>query len=106
MALTIGNMTIRTVPTARARFARTVLVLLVIGLIALIAPQAAASDTPGELVADTWTVSAGETLWEIAAAHTLPGGDVRETLRDIKDLNAFSSSQVQAGSQILVPIYN
>lgn len=106
MALTIGNTTIRALPTARARFARTVLVLLVLGFIAFIAPQAAASDGPGEFVADTWTVSEGETLWSIAAAHTLPGGDVRATLEDIKDLNAFTSSQVQAGTQIYVPIYS
>lgn len=51
----------------------------------------------------THVVGAGETLWEIAAEHTAPGGDVRATLYDIRQMNDLSSSVLGLGQALTVP---
>jgi len=48
-------------------------------------------------------VAPGETLWEIASRLTPSGDDVRDTMYDIKRLNALSSSALDAGQRIRVP---
>ena len=48
-------------------------------------------------------VQPGETLWDIASAITPVGDDVRETMYDIKRLNALASSALDAGQRIRVP---
>jgi len=48
-------------------------------------------------------VGQGETLWEIAAAHTTPGGDVRATLWDIRKLNRIDDSVISVGATLVVP---
>jgi hypothetical protein len=103
MAITVGEWTIRTVPGAAARWRRVVIIVALLTAVAFVAPRAMAGDSPSTVPADTWTVAEGETLWSIATAITAPGGDVRETLAVIKGLNAFESSSIRAGEQILVP---
>jgi len=48
-------------------------------------------------------VSNGDTLWAIAANLTPQGRDVRDTVAEIKVVNAMTDSQLQAGQQILLP---
>jgi LysM domain len=48
-------------------------------------------------------VAPGETLWDIASRITPSGDDVRDTMYDIKRLNALSSSALDAGQRIRVP---
>lgn len=48
-------------------------------------------------------VGAGETLWDIAAEHTSPGGDVRATLYDIRQMNDLSESMIVIGQELIVP---
>jgi len=48
------------------------------------------------------TVRPGETLWAIAE-RTAPGVDPRETVAELMDLNALSTSAVQAGQVLLLP---
>lgn len=48
-------------------------------------------------------VAPGETLWDIASRLTPAGDDVRDTMYDIKRLNALSSSALDAGQRIRVP---
>ncbi len=48
-------------------------------------------------------VAPGETLWDIASRLTPAGDDVRDTMYDIKRLNASSSSALDAGQRIRVP---
>lgn len=103
MAITIGSTTIRAVPTAAARAKRAFIVLLVIVGVAYFAPQAVAGGGAELVPSDTWTVASGETLWSISVMFTEPGGDVRSTLEQIKTLNAFESTSIRAGQQILVP---
>lgn len=53
----------------------------------------------------TVQVTAGQTLWEIAAEAN-PSGDIRTTVDEIVRLNSLpSASALQLGSQIAVPIY-
>lgn len=103
MAITVGTVTIRPMPGTAARFKRAFLVLALLVAVAFAAPYAMASDSPSAIPADTWTVAEGETLWSIAAAITKPGDEVRDTLEAIKGLNAFESSAIRAGDQILIP---
>lgn len=55
---------------------------------------------PGERVVHL--VRQGDTLWDIALAH-LDGGDVRDLVAHIKQLNGLSSSLILPGQQLLVP---
>ena len=48
-------------------------------------------------------VAPGETLWDIASRITPSGDDVRDTMYDIKRLNALASSALDAGQRIRVP---
>jgi len=89
--------------TARGR---RVLALVAVGLalvVALLGGRAVAG-TPGRSTAvDTYTVSAGESLWAIAAAYTAPQADVRDTVEALVELNGLGGAAVRAGQQILVP---
>lgn len=105
MAITMGAVTIRAVPGAAARAKRAAFVVAIALVGAFVAPYAMASgtDTPAAVHADTWTVASGETLWSIASAITEPGDSVRDTVDDIKALNALESSAIAAGQQLLIP---
>ena len=48
-------------------------------------------------------VSAGETLWEIAAAHKPEGMDTRRAVYEIKKRNGLESHIIQAGQQLIIP---
>lgn len=96
-------------PVARARRARTgrTLALVLAVLAAAVAgPQAFASDagSVSPVVADTYTVGSGETLWGIAAGLTPAGGDVRDTVAEIQLLNAMVGGDLRAGEQLYVPV--
>jgi hypothetical protein len=49
-------------------------------------------------------VTAGDTIWSIAATHTPAGGDVRTVVFDIKRMNQMDGSMIQAGDQLVVPL--
>lgn len=95
-------------PEARARRTRTGRVLavaLVLAGVAIVAPQAIATEEAGDPVAvNTYTVGAGETLWSIASTLTQAGEDVRDTIAHIQELNAMSGTALAAGAQIAVPL--
>lgn len=90
--------------TRTARLRRTITLSILIVAAAVFGPQAFANDEsapPAQL--DTYTVGYGDTLWSIAANLTPEGRDVRDTMAEIKKVNAMSRSQLQAGEQILLP---
>ncbi len=89
----------------RARTGRVVALAIALVVAAIVGPQAFASSGAGEAApVDTYTVASGETLWAIAAGLTAEGGDVRDTVAAIQQLNAMSGSSLQAGEQIFVPL--
>ena len=47
-------------------------------------------------------VAPGQTLWQIASAHT-DGGDVRATVDAIEKLNALDGAMLYAGQELFVP---
>jgi LysM repeat protein len=89
-------------PAARARRAGWIAAMLVGAFV--VGPQAFADGPVEPVLADTYTVAPGETLWSIAQSVGEPGRDVYETLYVIQDLNGMTGSSLQAGQQILVPV--
>ncbi len=89
--------------TARGR-AVLLLLLLVVALVASLATGTVslAGTSTNAMPVRYVTVEAGQTLWTIAA-EVAPSVDRRETIAQIRELNALASSAVQAGQQIAVP---
>jgi nucleoid-associated protein YgaU len=50
----------------------------------------------------TMTVRQGDTLWSIAEKYNKQG-DIRKYIYDIKKINKLSSSDIYAGSELLIP---
>lgn len=95
---------VRPVPTAAGRARRIAVVLVLMALVALLAPRAFAGSEATDVMAfDTYTVAQGETLWSIATAITGPGEDVRDTVSQLQTLNTMGDSSLQAGEQIYIP---
>ncbi|WP_062384741.1 LysM peptidoglycan-binding domain-containing protein [Demequina iriomotensis] len=89
----------------RTRTGRVAGVTLLLAAAAIFGPQAFASDAPAEPVAvDAYTVASGETLWDIAAAITPDGDDVRDMIARIQHLNSMPSTALAAGEQIYLPV--
>lgn len=51
----------------------------------------------------TITVKPGDTLWGIAKETGIEG-DIRETVYKIKELNKLGSSEIYAGTELIVPV--
>jgi hypothetical protein len=91
--------------TRRGRLLVTVVLLVVaVGAAVLLgggAPALAGTDRPTVTHARV-TVLPGQTLWQIAE-RAAPGSDPRETVQRILDLNGLQTSQVEAGTALLLP---
>lgn len=48
-------------------------------------------------------VSAGDTLWEIASAHTDTGSDVRATIAVIVELSGLDGATIHPGQVLRIP---
>lgn len=83
---------------------RRLFVLVAVVVVALSFMLVAGAYAGGELrETSTHVVGAGETLWDIAAAHTDPGDDVRRTLYDIERMNDLDGSVLVIGQSLVVP---
>jgi len=84
------------------------LTLVVLAVVLLLAsavgasPSAASSADPGSDTV-TYTVVAGDTLWDIASTHIDPGDDVRRLIFDIKAANQLSDSIIHPGQELRIP---
>lgn len=92
--------------SARVRRHRLVAVLFVLGLALVLALGAGAigADADGPTaIGSTVTVQPGQTLWDVAVAHTDAGDDPRAALERIRDLNGLTATDVPAWTQVVVP---
>lgn len=92
-------------PSARVRRHRVVAVLFVLALAGLLAVGIgglADADDPAPVV-QTVTVAPGQTLWDVAVAHTPEGGDPRATLEQIRAVNGLPSTDVPAWTAVVLP---
>lgn len=81
-------------------------VLLLAGLVlagGIQGGQALADGPSRALEVTTYTVAAGETLWDIAAAQARPGEDVRDVVLELKSLNELRTAGLAAGQEIILP---
>lgn len=91
--------------SARVRRHRVVGALFAIGLALLLAVGTGAlgADADGPAaVGPTVTVQPGQTLWDVAVAHS-GNGDPRATLARIRDLNGLSGTEVPAWTPVVLP---
>ena len=51
-----------------------------------------------------YTVTYGDTLWNIAERHNFSGADVREVIYNIKTANALEGSDIEHGRTLLIPV--
>lgn len=63
---------------------------------------AAGAEAPPSATTE-YVVSAGETLWEVAASHSGPGTDIRNLIADIKDISGIESSTIYPGQILRIP---
>ena len=94
------------VPLRLTRRGRAVVFVLALGfgLAGMLGNQVANAGTAAPAVpVETYTVRAGETLWDIAAGLAAPGQDVRDVVDDLVALNELPGSGLTAGQQILLP---
>jgi len=76
--------------------------IVAMALLVLLATGVQAESDVGAM--GTYVVGQGDTLWDIAVAHTTPGDDVRETLFDIERANNLTSVVISAGQTVRVPL--
>jgi len=93
-------------PLRLTRRGRVVLVLLAALVLVLAARVGVAvASGPGEPVeVRVHVVSSGETLWGLAQGVAAPGEDLRDVVSRLVELNGLSSSGVQAGQKLLLPV--
>lgn len=86
-----------------------VLVLLLASGVSASSLSPAGGPDPGERGVEASVevrVRSGDTLWGIASAHTPAGGDVRETIADIRAINALSDSLIHPGDRLTIPVFD
>lgn len=101
----------RTTSTSTVRLTRRGRLVLFLGTLALmlaggvffgagaVGTEKAGTPEPSTIV----TVGPGDTLWGIAAEAS-EGGDVRDAMAEIEELNALETPVLQAGQRIRVPV--
>ena len=95
-----------TVLTRRGRFVLglAIVLALVAGAI-LLGSTGAATQDASSLPSVSVTVQPGDTLWGIASEAN-PGGDIRQTITDISQLNALErGTSLPVGVTLSVPVY-
>lgn len=87
----------------RRNRARALLILAFI-LVALCSKSFAKSNKQQEAEIITYTISRGDTLWNIAKEYTPSNKDIRQTIYEIEKLNNMSNASIYEGQQIQIKI--
>lgn len=88
----------------RASRARGILFAAVLALVLALGAGILGADADGPAdLGQTVTVLPGQTLWDVAAAHTPAGADVRATLDRIRGLNGLTGADVPAWTVVVLP---
>ena len=95
----------RRAASPRIRRNRLVAVLFVIGLAVVLALGVGAlADADGPTaIGGTVTVQPGQTLWDVAVAHTADGQDPRATMEELREFNGLDGTQVPAWTPVVLP---
>jgi nucleoid-associated protein YgaU len=80
----------------------SVLLATVCVVFLLIGGAADAEEPPGPTT--EYVVAHGDTLWEIASQHVAAGEDVRVYIDAIKERSGISSSSLQVGQVLRIPL--
>ncbi|MDJ0953526.1 MAG: LysM peptidoglycan-binding domain-containing protein [Acidimicrobiia bacterium] len=86
--------------TAPSRFL-VIISTFVVALVLLLASSVMAAGPESETV--DYRVRSGDTLWTIAE-ETSSGGDIRDIIAEIRDLNDLESSLIVPGQTLVVPV--
>ncbi|MCU1423006.1 MAG: hypothetical protein JWN36_2657 [Microbacteriaceae bacterium] len=93
--------------TRRGRIVLTALVAIPLaagGFVGVVnAGGAAANSSASSATFHYVTVAQGESLWQIAT-KVAPSADPRDVISDIVDLNQLSTTELQAGQRIAIPL--
>lgn len=87
--------------------AAVLLTTVALGVVLLLANAVSAGDGASGDDTTGWVehlVVSGDTLWDIAAAHTVAGGDVRRTVFDIRQANHLEDATIVSGQVLLIPV--
>ena len=89
------------------RYAAAMLFIVLVSAGFMIMGTGASGRTPAEPAPEETVifVSAGETLWEIAAAHKAEGMDTRRAVYEIRKRNGLEGSAIRAGQQLIIPAW-
>lgn len=85
----------------RGKLIRAALIVVAIWLTIAVIVPALFPQTTTRIV--SVTVYAGETLWGIAEREA-PNADPRDFIQQVVEINGLTSSTIEPGQQILVPI--
>lgn len=83
------------------KFIRTITILIFL-LIALFNISVAKSNEEAEII--SYTVSRGETLWDIAKEYTPNNKDIRQTIYEIKKINNITEATIYERQTIQIKI--
>lgn len=87
----------------RARTYKALAVILLAVLFIFVAPRAVEMMShTGAPVVDSYTVTRGDTLWEIASRYA-NGGDVRKAVSAIRRANGLETATVHPGQELVIP---
>lgn len=81
---------------------KTCIILAVFVVLAIILSWIASANSK-PIIHMEYTVSDGDTLWEIAESFTDDSEDVRKVIYDIRRINKLDSAEIYPGDVIIIP---
>lgn len=89
----------------KATFVRVAALVLFIAITCtgMITAFASSSDYSGSSKFPQVIVQPGDSLWSIASANKTNDQDIRDVIRNIKEVNQLASSEIQAGDVLVIP---